>query len=67
MQLSRLKLAGRGAGPLVALAITLCGAATAQQFGLPAMVRGVGIDQNLNAQLPLELTFKDEIIFARNR
>ncbi len=32
----------------------------AQQFGLPAMVRGVGIDQNLNAQLPLETTFKDE-------
>ena len=24
------------------------------------MVRGVGIDQNLNAQIPLELTFKDE-------
>jgi protein SCO1/2 len=24
------------------------------------MVRGVGIEQNLNAQLPLELTFKDE-------
>jgi len=34
--------------------------AAAQQFGLPAMVRGVGIDQNLNAQMPLELTFKDE-------
>ncbi len=39
--------------------------ATAQQFGLPAsglpmMVQGVGIDQNLNAQIPLELTFKDE-------
>lgn len=34
--------------------------AAAQQFGLPAMVRGVGIDQNLNAQIPLELTFKDE-------
>jgi protein SCO1 len=37
----------------------------AQQFGLPAsavpaMVQGVGIDQNLNAQIPLELTFKDD-------
>ena len=32
----------------------------AQQYGLPAMVRGVGIDQNLNGQVPLELTFKDE-------
>jgi protein SCO1 len=39
--------------------------ASAQQFGLPAsslpaMVQGVGIDQNLNAQIPLELQFKDE-------
>jgi protein SCO1 len=39
--------------------------ALAQQFGLPstsvpAMVQGVGIDQNLNAQIPLELTFKDD-------
>lgn len=39
--------------------------AAAQQMGLPAaatpmMVQGVGIDQNLNAQVPLELTFKDE-------
>src|SRR5277367_4763875 len=32
----------------------------AQQFGLPAMVRGVGIDQNLNGQIPLELTFREE-------
>jgi len=37
----------------------------AQQMGIPAaslpmMVQGVGIDQNLNAQIPLELTFKDE-------
>jgi protein SCO1/2 len=35
-------------------------AARAQQFGLPAMVRGVGIDQNLNGQIPLELTFREE-------
>ena len=39
--------------------------AAAQQMGIPAaslpmMVQGVGIDQNLNAQIPLELTFKDE-------
>lgn len=34
--------------------------AAAQQLGLPAMIRNVGIDQKLNAQLPLELTFKDE-------
>jgi protein SCO1/2 len=39
--------------------------APAQQMGIPAaslpmMVQGVGIDQNLNAQIPLELTFKDE-------
>jgi protein SCO1/2 len=34
--------------------------AMAQQFGLPAMVRGVGIDQNLNGQIPLEDTFHDE-------
>jgi len=38
----------------------VCIPAPAQQFGLPAMVRGVGIDQNLNAQIPLELMFKDE-------
>jgi protein SCO1 len=39
--------------------------AAAQQMGIPAtavpmMVQGVGIDQNLNAQIPLELKFKDE-------
>jgi protein SCO1/2 len=38
---------------------------SAQQMGIPAaslpmMVQGVGIDQNLNAQIPLELTFKDD-------
>lgn len=27
---------------------------------VPMMVQGVGIDQNLNAQVPLELTFRDE-------
>ena len=39
--------------------------AAAQQLGipsasLPSIMQGVGIDQNLNAQIPLELTFKDE-------
>jgi protein SCO1/2 len=42
------------------LAAALAATGSAQQYGLPAMVRGVGIDQNLNAQSPLELTFKDE-------
>jgi protein SCO1/2 len=32
----------------------------AQQYGLPAMLQGVGIEQKLNAQLPLEATFRDE-------
>ena len=40
--------------------LALAGTAAAQQYGLPAMVRGVGIDQNLNAQVPLDLTFKDD-------
>jgi protein SCO1/2 len=39
--------------------------AAAQPMGIPSgtmplVLQGVGIDQNLNAQLPLELTFKDE-------
>src|ERR1700722_14961251 len=43
----------------------LPGIAAAQKMGIPAaslpmMVQGVGIDQNLNAQIPLELAFKDE-------
>ncbi len=42
------------------IAACLCSSASAQQYGLPAMVRGVGIDQNLNGQVPLELTFKNE-------
>jgi len=50
------------AGCLIA---ALPGATAAQQMGIPAaavpmMVQGVGIDQNLNAQIPLELKFKDE-------
>jgi len=47
------------------IAAALPSVAGAQQYGLPAAalpmaVQGVGIDQNLNAQIPLELTFKDE-------
>ena len=50
------------AGLMAAAFSTVAGA---QQFGLPAaalpaMEQGVGIDQNLNAQVPLELNFKDE-------
>src|SRR5260370_22246097 len=44
----------------IAVLTFLCLTASAQQFGLPAMVRGVGIDQNLNGQIPIEITFKDE-------
>jgi protein SCO1/2 len=44
----------------LAAATILCGSAAAQQLGLPAMIRGVGIEQNLNTQVPLELTFTDE-------
>jgi protein SCO1 len=48
---------------LIAVALPIIGAA--QQLGIPAAalpmaVQGVGIDQNLNAQIPLELAFKDE-------
>jgi protein SCO1 len=47
------------------IAVAFSSVAGAQQFnapasGLPLAVQGVGIDQNLNAQIPLELTFKDE-------
>jgi protein SCO1/2 len=44
----------------------LPGLAVAQQqmgipsASLPSIMQGVGIDQNLNAQIPLELQFKDE-------
>ena len=47
------------------VAVALSGVAGAQQVGIPAatmplIMQGVGIDQNLNAQIPLELNFKDE-------
>jgi len=44
----------------VVLAMFTIGDASAQLPGLPPMVRNVGIDQKLNAQLPLELRFKNE-------
>lgn len=31
-----------------------------QPAGLPPVIQGIKIDQNLNAQVPLELTFKDD-------
>jgi len=34
--------------------------ASAQDYGRPIMVRNVGIDQKLNTQIPLDLTFRDE-------
>ncbi len=47
------------------IATALSSVAGAQQMGVPAaslplIMQGVGIDQNLNAQIPLELNFKDE-------
>jgi protein SCO1/2 len=39
-----------------ALSLSAC----AQPFGRPPALRGVGIDQKLNAQVPLDLTFVDE-------
>ncbi len=51
---------------IAGLIATACACVSpAQQAGIPAAalpmaVQGVGIDQNLNAQIPLELTFKDE-------
>ena len=50
---------------MAAIAIGCACAASAQQLGMPAsatplLLQGVGIDQNLNAQVPLDLTFKDE-------
>jgi protein SCO1 len=58
MQSSKLLVAGL-------IIAALPAASPAQQMGIPAaavpaMVQGVGIDQNLNAQIPLELRFKDE-------
>ena len=56
----RMKFITRRSLAVASLALVFCGAGAAQQFGLPAMVRGVGIDQKLNAQVPLEILFKDE-------
>jgi len=45
-----------------ALALLAAGVASAQlpQIGVPAMLKGVGIEQKLNSQLPLEARFTDE-------
>lgn len=50
------------AGFALAAAFSVAAAAQALQpiGSLPPMERGVGIDQNLNAQIPLELQFTDE-------
>jgi protein SCO1/2 len=45
---------------LAALAAVTVLPVAAQQYGIPAILKGVGIDQNLNAQLPLEAQFRDE-------
>jgi protein SCO1/2 len=52
---------------ILALAATLCATASAQYFTPPETktvappgLEGVGIDQRLNEQVPLQLTFKDE-------
>jgi protein SCO1/2 len=48
-------------GVLIAALLTVTALpVAAQQYGLPAMLQGVGIEQKLNAQLPLEATFRDE-------
>lgn len=50
-----------------AMTVSLCGAATAQYFTSPETktiappgLSGVGLDQKLNEQVPLDLTFRDE-------
>lgn len=42
------------------LLILLAGTLAAQPFGRPKALETVGIDQKLNAQVPLDLTFADE-------
>src|SRR5579883_3004530 len=46
------------------VAVCVSGIAAAQSIqpigSLPPMIQGVGIDQNLNAQVPLDLAFTDE-------
>ena len=47
------------------IAVAFSSLAAAQTYGLPSgsvppMLQGIGIDQNLNAQIPLELTFNNE-------
>ena len=42
------------------LILGMAAASAFAQFPRPAIARGVGIDQNLNHQIPLDLVFKDE-------
>ena len=58
MQVSKMSIRSWIAGAV--LAAGLCGSVVAQQMALPPMIRGVGIDQNLNGQVPLNLMFIDE-------
>jgi len=58
MQVSKMSIRSWIAGAV--LAAGLCGSVVAQQMALPPMIRGVGIDQNLNGQVPLNLMFTDE-------
>lgn len=46
--------------PAVLAAVAACSLASAQQFGRPALLKGVGMDQKLNAPVPLNLPFKNE-------
>ena len=34
---------------------------SAQPFGRPPALRNIGLDQHLDAQVPLDLTFRDEM------
>src|SRR5713101_1245532 len=46
---------------IIALLVTLFGVELAEgQEGLPPILRGVGFDQRLNEQVPLDLDFRDE-------
>ena len=45
---------------LVAVLAAAAAAAQTPQLGVPAMLRGVGIEQKLDSQLPLEARFTDE-------
>lgn len=50
----------RWAFPITVAALLLAGAARADERELPQELRGVGIEQRLGEQVPLDLTFRDE-------